>query len=143
AHGASRRCRRRRWRRRRSMSDPGDDTYGDYSVDHEDQPHGDGDSQVGDRGLRDPMEEGYSPPEKWSAAQGFGSTPEEALRGESLEQRMAQEEREPDPYEQAEADEDSEPIDDGEVGERRAGRLMDRGEGTSHVLGQDVGIDGA
>lgn len=127
------------------MGEPGDDTYGDYSVDHQNQPHGDGDSQVGDRGLKDPMEEGYSPPEKWSVAQGFGNTPEEARRGETLEQRIAQEELEPDPYLQAEtdADPDGEPVDDGEVGERRAGRLMDRGEGASHVLGQDVGIDGA
>ncbi|MFC6154103.1 DUF5709 domain-containing protein [Nocardioides yefusunii] len=128
------------------MSDPDTpDVYGEYSVDEENQPHGDGDSQVGDRGLKDPLEEGYSPPEKWSVAQGFGNTPAEALQGESLEQRMAQEEPEPDPYAAAEAAEDLdlEPVDDGEVGDERSGRLADRGEGASHVLGEDVGIDGA
>ena len=125
------------------MSDPGEDTYGDYSIDHEDQP-GDGDSQVGDRGLKDPLEEGYSPPEKWSPAQGFGNTLAEMREGESLEQRMRQEEPENDPYVAAEAEGDEDgPLDDGEVGDRRAGRLADRGEGASHVLGEDVGIDGA
>ena len=126
------------------MSDPGDDTYGDYSIDHEDQPHGDGDSQVGDRGLKDPLEEGYSPPEKWSAAQRFGNTAAEMLLGETLEQRIEQEEPESDPYKAAEAEGDEDgPLDDGEVGDQRAGRLADRGEGASHVLGEDVGIDGA
>ena len=51
------------------------------------------------------LDEGYSPPEKWSAAEGFGNTPYEEETGETLDQRIAQEEPEPDPYEAAAADE--------------------------------------
>ncbi|MEP7091995.1 MAG: DUF5709 domain-containing protein [Nocardioidaceae bacterium] len=122
-----------------------DETYHDYSVDHEDQPSGDGDSMVGDRGLSDPLDEGYSPPEKWSVGEGYGNTPLEEELGESLDQRLAQEEPEPDPY--AEAETDNEDV-GGEVGTARAGRLVDENEGIGpdeekDMIGQDVGIDGA
>lgn len=42
-------------------------------------------------GVTDPVDEGYSPPEKWSAAEGFGNTASEMAQGESLDQRLAQE----------------------------------------------------
>src|SRR6188768_4215479 len=84
------------------MSDPEDtESYNTYSVDDEDQPQGDGDSMADDRGLAEPLDEGYSPPEKWSAAQGYGNTPLEESQGESLDQRVEQEVAEPDPYEVA------------------------------------------
>ncbi len=126
------------------------ETYNSYSVDDEDQPQGEGDSLVSDRGLREPLDEGYSPPEKWSVAEGYGNTPLEEELGESLDQRLAQEEPEPDPYEQAELESenvDSEDVDD-EVGNVRAGRLVDEDEGLgpdeeSEMIGEDVGIDGA
>ena len=51
------------------------ETYNDYSVDDEDQPQGDGDSLVATAVSTEPLDEGYSPPEKWSAAEGFGNTP--------------------------------------------------------------------
>jgi hypothetical protein len=87
-----------------------------------------------------------SPPENWSAGQRFGNTPYEEAVGETLDQRLAQEEAEPDPY--AEATRDDEILDDGEVGRERAGRLVapDQGVGEdidSELLGTDVGIDGA
>jgi len=121
------------------------ETYHSYSVDDEDQPQGDGDSLVSDRGLREPLDEGYSPPEKWSVAEGYGNTPLEEELGESLDQRLAQEEPEPDPYEQAELE--TEDV-DGEVGNARAGRLVDEDEGLgpdeeSELIAEDVGIDGA
>ena len=121
------------------------ETYHDYSVDDEDQPQGDGDSLVGDRGLAEPLDEGYSPPEKWSVGEGFGNTPYEEEVGETLDQRIAQEEPEPDPY--AEAEQDAEDV-GGEVGTARAGRLVDEDEGLgpdvdSEMIGEDVGIDGA
>ena len=121
------------------------ETYGDYSVDDEDQPQGEGDSLVDARGLDEPLDEGYSPPEKWSVAEGYGNTPYEEETGESLDQRLAQEEPEPDPY--AEAADESEDV-GGEVGNRRAGRLVDEDEGLgpdeeSELIGEDVGIDGA
>jgi hypothetical protein len=121
------------------------ETYNDYSVDDEDQPQGDGDSLVSDRGLTEPLDEGYSPPEKWSVAEGFGNTPYEEEIGETLDERIAQEEPEPDPY--AEAVLDREDV-GGEVGTARAGRLVDEDEGLgpdvdSEMIGEDVGIDGA
>ena len=94
-----------------------------------------------DRGVDDVLDEGYSPPEKWSPAERFGNTPFEEATGESLEQRLAQEEPES-------TIDDGEFLDDGEVGSARAGRLVDPNEGIgededSEMVGSDVGIDGA
>jgi hypothetical protein len=126
------------------MSENDSETYGGYSVDDEDQPQGDGDSMSDDRGLTEPLDEGYSPPEKWSVGQGYGNTPLEEELGETLDQRIAQEEPEPDPY----AEEDVEDLDDGEVGNARAGRLVAPDEGVgededSEMFADDAGIDGA
>ena len=126
------------------MSENDSETYGGYSVDDEDQPQGDGDSMSDGRGLTEPLDEGYSPPEKWSVGQGYGNTPLEEELGETLDQRIAQEEPEPDPY----AEEDVEDIDDGEVGNARAGRLVapDGGAGEdedAEMFADDAGIDGA
>src|ERR671929_1308740 len=89
-----------------SVDDTGDisgkESYHGYSVDDEDQPQSSGDSLVDDRGLANPLDEGYSPPEKWSAGQGYGNTPLEESAGETLDQRLEQEVPEADPYEQAE-----------------------------------------
>jgi hypothetical protein len=139
-------------------TDPGVDATGDasdnesyhgYSVDDEDQPQSTGDSLVDDRGLPEPLDEGYSPPEKWSAAQGFGNTPLEEQMGETLDQRLQQEIPEPDPYELAEqeVDPDEEDVDD-QVGDVRAGRLVAPDEGVhvdqeKDLVAEDVGIDGA
>ena len=93
-----------------------------------------------DRGLADVLDEGYVPPERWSAGEGFGTTLAEERQGESLNQRLAQEvpdlsDDDPDEY-------------GGEVGDLRAGRLVAPDEGAhedvdSELLAYDVGIDGA
>jgi hypothetical protein len=98
-----------------------------------------------DRGLDEPLDEGFSPPEKWSPGQGYGNTPAEEEEGETLEQRLAQEEPEPDPYEQAAND--TEDV-GGEIGDQRSGRLVAEDEGVaedveSDLVARDVGIDGA
>lgn len=103
----------------------------------------DDDTLIG-RETRDPLDEGLTAPERWSAGEGFGSTADEAARGENFEQRLAQEEPDLDP--EGEWSEDT--LDDGEVGTRRSGRLVDPGAGAgtdvvSELLGDDVGIDGA
>ena len=121
------------------------ESYNTYSVDDEDQPQSTGDSLVDDRGLPEPLDEGYSPPEKWSPAEGYGNTPLEEELGETLDQRIAQEEPEPDPYELAATE--TEDV-SGEVGTERAGRLVEPDEGVhadveGDLLAQDVGIDGA
>ncbi|MGZ8736562.1 MAG: DUF5709 domain-containing protein [Nocardioides sp.] len=117
--------------------------YGEYSVDDEDQLQPE-DSLV-DRGVDDALDEGYSPPEKWSGAERYGNTPWEEEHGESLDQRIAQEEPEPDPYLSAELEDEHV---GGEVGNARAGRLVaDReeseGDFEQDMEGHDVGIDGA
>ena len=124
------------------------ESYGDYSVDDEDQPVGLDNLTDVEGDVEDELDRGYSPPEKYSAAQGFGNTPYEEATGESLDQRLAQEEPEPDPYEKAAQDEASEDVDSGEVGDERAGRLVAPDEGLGEdtekdLVGEDVGIDGA
>jgi len=127
------------------------ESYHGYSVDDETQPQDTGDSVVDDdRGLEDPLDEGYSPPEKWSAAQRFGNTPLEESMGESLDQRLEQEQPEPDPYAAAvdEARRSGLDAPDPEVGDARAGRLVEPDEGVrtdteEDVVADDVGVDGA
>ncbi|WP_019143586.1 DUF5709 domain-containing protein [Aeromicrobium massiliense] len=97
---------------------------------------------LNDRGVDDVLDEGYTAPEKWSAGEGFGTTADEQLQGESLDQRLRQEEPEPDPY----AETETEDLDDGEVGGARAGRLVDPDGGIGldeekDLVGDDVGID--
>jgi Family of unknown function (DUF5709) len=124
------------------------ETYGDYSVDDETQLSAEDTLENPEADVDDELDRGYSPREAWSAGQGFGNTPFEEATGESLEQRVAQEEKEPDPYAEAERLEGEEDLDDGEVGTERAGRLVDPNEGTGEdtekdLVGTDVGIDGA
>ena len=97
-----------------------------------------------DRGVDDVLDEGYSPAEKWGPGEGFGSTAAEVAEGENLEQRVAQEVPEPDPYAEDDGAEDV----GGEVGSERAGRLVDPDGGSGEdvekdLVGDDVGIDGA
>ena len=120
------------------------ESYHGYSVDDEDQPQSTGDSLADSDRVAEPLDEGYSPPEKWSPAQGYGNTPLEESLGETLDQRLAQEVPEPDPYEAAAKTEHVE----GEVGEARAGRLVADDEGVTEdtepdLVAEDVGIDGA
>ena len=75
-----------------------------------------------DRGVDDILDEGYSPPER---------EPAHLRAGNTLDDRLAAEEPEPDPY--AEADLEPGPADP------RAGRLIAE-DGTA---ADDVGIDGA
>jgi hypothetical protein len=134
----------------------GRELYHGYSVDDEDQPQSSGDSLVDDRGLTQPLDEGFSPGEKWSPGEGFGNTPLEEAMGETLEQRIRQEIEEPDPYEEAEnlpievieGREESEVTELSEAGTERAGRLVDPDEGVREdtepaAVADDVGIDGA
>jgi uncharacterized protein DUF5709 len=130
------------------MTQSGDEgeIYGEYSVDDENQLQPE-DTLV-DRGLDDALDEGYSPPDREPANLRFGTTWEEEHTGETLEQRLLQEEPDPDPY----ADDGSEPgteqWPDDALADRRAGRLVapDQGIYEDHdqaPLAEDVGIDGA
>jgi hypothetical protein len=114
-------------------------------------PEGD---RLDPRGPEDVLDEGYSPPEKWSAAQRFGNTHLEEEIGETLDQRVAQEE--PDPFEHslevgagAADDDDDDNLEPelqeptGEVGDARAGRLAEEENYEADLFAEDVGIDGA
>jgi hypothetical protein len=96
-----------------------------------------------DRGVDDVLDEGYSPPERET----------DHLRhpegGESLAERL--DEEEPEVWARAEEEADADVLDGdvgGEVGEQRSGRLMAPDEGTgedvdSEMVAEDEGIDGA
>ena len=96
------------------------------------------DVSLDDRGVADALDEGYSPPENYSAALRHGEH-------ETLDERLAEEV----PDEDFDDDDDySDSLDDGEVGDARAGRLVDLNEGIGpddekDLVGDDVGIDGA
>jgi hypothetical protein len=126
---------------------PDPEIYEGNSVDDEDQPGAEAAMDDPAEDLEDPLDRGYSPPEKWSVAQGYGNTPREEALGESLDQRLEQEEPEPDPYAEP-PDELDEADEDREVGDHRSGRLVAPDEGLTgdaekDAVAQDVGIDGA
>jgi hypothetical protein len=66
------------------------ETYGDYSVDDEDQLQPEDTLE----GTGDPLDEGITAPDDYSAGQRFGNTPAEEERGETFAQRLRQEEPE-------------------------------------------------
>ncbi|MEI5520382.1 DUF5709 domain-containing protein [Streptomyces brasiliscabiei] len=102
-------------------------------------------------GVADPLDRGWSPPERPWAVEHSGVTAAERLRGETLDQRLAEEL--PDiAYPDGDGigdspDSDGEPLDN-EVGDLRSGRLVAPDEGAhedeeSGLIATDVGIDGA
>jgi Family of unknown function (DUF5709) len=96
------------------------------------------DGEVGE----DPLDAGYLPPDRWSAGEGFGNTLAEERAGESLDQLLAEEEPEPDPYSDLQPGSLA-----GEAAEPRSGRLVADDEGAhpdaeADLVAHDVGIDG-
>ena len=128
---------------------PDGDTYDPSSDIDENDLEDDGtldasDTLDGDPGD-DPLDTGILPSDRWSAGEGFGTTLSEERAGESLDQLLAEEEPDPDPYaEAAEAQDD--PL-TGDDLEPRAGRLVAEDEGShpdteADLVARDVGIDG-
>lgn len=127
------------------------ETYGDMSVDDEDQLQP-GDT-LDDGDLEDVLDRGYSPPDR--PPKGYEDYPTEAerRRGESLDEKLAEEEPDIDPYAEPEVtDSEDENALDEQLGldeaDARVGRLVqpDSGQGEdvdSQELATDVGIDGA
>jgi hypothetical protein len=115
-------------------------------IDSEDNAGGgmlDADDTLDDRGVADPLDEGYSPPERPRELEGWGLTPREERLRESWNDRLAKEvpelsDVEGDGLGDAEGA-DGELLDD-EVGDRRAGRLS--AENGDELFASDVGIDG-
>lgn len=121
-------------------SQPGEadrESYGEQSVDPEDQLQSE--DTLDDRGLDDILDEGYSPPEREPAHLTHGVTLAEQHAGESLDERLAEEEPDIDPY--------ADPTDYG-TADPRAGRLVAPGGGFGEddekdEIAEDIGIDGA
>jgi Family of unknown function (DUF5709) len=88
--------------------------------------------------TEDPLDAGYVPPDREPQATRYGTTAEEQFEGETLEQRLAEEE--PDVEATSEDWFDDEP-------DRRAGRLVAPDEGAhpdvdEDETAEDVGLDG-
>ncbi|HEY8618777.1 MAG TPA: DUF5709 domain-containing protein [Dermatophilaceae bacterium] len=137
----------------------GAESLGSYSLDDEDQLQPE--DTLDDRGVDDLLDEGYSPPERARGVDAFGTTVAEQRQGESIDQRLAHEEPDPanaveDPLAERDMVGGDDPdaiaaeddfLGDGEVGDRRSGRLMAPDEGAhedteSDMVADDVGIDG-
>jgi hypothetical protein len=129
------------------------------------------DETLDDRGVADVLDEGFSPPERLRGSTAKGVMAYEALVGETLQERIRQEDPDPDPLvvpnrpvrdadrtEPAFAEADGElpmygddELDDPAdqfAGDQRSGRLVapDQGMGPddeAEMIGTDVGIDGA
>lgn len=98
-----------------------------------------------DDAVADPLDTGVAAADRWSGADRFGTTAAEQRAGESLDQLLAEEEPDIDPYAEPFDDED-ELIRRGFEGEPRSGRLLADDEGfgddeEADAVGRDVGID--
>jgi uncharacterized protein DUF5709 len=95
--------------------------------------------------LGDDLGAGYSPVERPLGSNAWGTTEREMATREDLTHRLAREERDLD-YDDAgdgigdAVDTDGEPVDD-EVGDARAGRLAETGDGDPAYWARDVGVD--
>ncbi|PWR09794.1 hypothetical protein DKT68_10955 [Micromonospora acroterricola] len=95
--------------------------------------------------VGDPLDTGIIAGDHWTAANRFGTTPAEERAGESLEQYLAQEEPDVDPYAEGGDDED-ELTRRGYEREARAGRLVAPDEGLgedeeAESVAWDAGVD--
>ena len=158
-----------------TSSDPGDGTAeytygggtGDYEVGGDSAPGTDGleDTDFEDDGVldssdtledsedpyEDPLDPGVEPADKWSAGERFGDTLAEERQGESLDQLLAEEDPEPDPYADPDPTGRERPAPGGPGILRRAaaaGRPLVAEDEGAHpdtepdLVAQDVGIDG-
>ncbi|AXE84213.1 DUF5709 domain-containing protein [Streptomyces sp. Go-475] len=130
----------------------GDDVYQpDQDEQREDTGLLDAEDTLEYDGVDDPLDRGWSPPERPWAVEHLGVTAAERLRGETLDQRLSEEL--PDPVApDGDGLGDCQGTDgellDNEVGAARSGRLVAPDEGTHEdeepaLVAMDVGIDGA
>lgn len=118
----------------------GQEEYGDYSVDDEDQLQP-GDS-LDDRGVADVLDEGIVTREGWSPAQGFGNTLAEQRVGASLDRQLGWEVPEDTSDEWNDEWQGEDDLADEQVGDQRSGRLVAASDDDDRFV-SDVGIDGA
>ncbi|MFC9959137.1 DUF5709 domain-containing protein [Streptomyces nigra] len=130
----------------------GDDVYQpDSDEQREDTGLLDAEDTLEEDGVDDPLDRGWSPPERPWAVEHDGVTAAERQRGESLDQRLAEELPDlatPDGDGMGDAEDTDGELLDEEVGAARSGRLVAPDEGAhedeeSALVATDVGIDGA
>lgn len=99
--------------------------------------------------VADPLDTGVAPADRWAGANRFGTTFAEGRAGESLDQLLAEEEPDVDPYAE-DADETDQDEDEltrrGFERETRAGRLVSEDEGFGDdeepdAVARDTGVD--
>lgn len=130
----------------------GDDVYQpDGSEIQEDSGLLDAEDTLVDDGVDDPLDRGWSPPERPLAVERPDVTAAERRHGETLDQRLAEETPDllaPDGDGLGDTDGTDGELLDNEVGTVRSGRLVAPDEGAhedeeSALIATDVGIDGA
>ena len=102
-----------------------------------------------DRGVDDILDEGFSPPERLRGSNLKDVTAAGELEGETIDERVAQEE--PDVWDGLQEELDADVVDGpvgGEVGAERTGRLVAGDDGSGNLreddrFAADSGIDGA
>lgn len=114
--------------------------------DIEDEGVLDGSDTLDDDLVADPLDAGIVAGEKWLAAHRFGTTAEEARRGQTLDRRLSEEEPELDPYADDPQDEDDFSR-RGAERDPRAGRLVSFDDGLgrdneSDSIAWDAGVAG-
>jgi hypothetical protein len=130
----------------------GDDVYQpDASDIQDDSGLLDEEDTLENDGVANPLDRGWSPPERPWAVEHSGVTAAERRQGESLDQRLAEEVPDPDAPDGdglGDCDGTDGELLDNEVGVLRSGRLVAPDEGVhegeeSALIATDVGIDGA
>ncbi|MFJ8531799.1 DUF5709 domain-containing protein [Streptomyces sp. NPDC093591] len=130
----------------------GDDVYQpDASDQREDTGLLDVEDTLENDGVDDPLDRGWSPPERPWAVERADVTAAERRQGETLDQRLAEELPDvvaPDGDGLGDAEGTDGELLDNEVGAMRSGRLVAPDEGAhedeeSALVATDVGIDGA
>jgi hypothetical protein len=130
----------------------GDDVYQpDASDQREDTGLLDAEDTLENDGVDDPLDRGWSPPDRPLAVEHTGVTAAERHQGETLDQRLAEEQPDlvaPDGDGLGDAEGTDGELLDNEVGALRSGRLVAPDEGAhedeeSALVATDVGIDGA
>jgi hypothetical protein len=118
-------------------------------VNNDDQQ--DASDSLEDSATGDPLDTGILPTDRWLAADKFGTTEAEEEAGESLDQHLAEEIPDIDPYAEAEredeeADTEDDLLEEEDLPDPRAGRLVAEDEGAhpdteKDLVASDVGID--
>jgi hypothetical protein len=97
--------------------------------------------------VDDPLDTGIAPADRWTGANQYGTTAAEERAGESLDQYLAQEEPDVDPYAEGGDTDEDELTRRGYERDARAGRLVADDEGFGEdeepdSVAWDAGVDG-